>query len=388
MKKNRITSVVVAAVIATISAFNSIGTVTAATVESKEQTYLNDAVAAYLDSNNISDQNVRISQPFDYYDLKSGQSYGHEYIVYSNDEAKGLLYVNEMDGKYYSSFRTATEELAEELENDKEFAFGYYGDETVLISDDEYYNSFTGKEIEEIENVKFSNSIDTKEIRTKNISANKSTKSTVRKANSKFPTRSFECKLNVPAVSNDIVFDEDGNGRGICWAASIAAKHNYKYGKTSNMTSFATAMKVWRIVRDANEDPDPVGNPDNTEVGLACMGLDYTYKYGTLNMSQVYKELSNNNPIIISVSGQFFDPDNDISTSGHSLVLSGVKYDSARHNGTYTFMDCNYPTPITVFVEPEAVINGDKFMYTSDLITNMYGTHFNKWYQTYSYKYA
>lgn len=359
MKMKRISTYLVALSITIVSIFSTMLNVNA--TEINEEEYINNVIEVYLESNDISNQNVKISQAFDYYNLASGKANGHEYVVYATDTAKGFLYVNRLNDKFYSSFRLSATDLADELScENAETAFGYYDDSTVLISDEKFYNSDSGDEITNINEL--SNNVITKKIKKRTLSINKKNTRSLKKAKSR---KSYNCSLNVTPVSNASI-----NG-GICWAASIAAKHNYEYGNS------VTAESVYYTVAGCTGNSSPNGTSENTQLGLACFGLSSTYKPGALNIHQVYKELSHNNPIVISV---------DSDEAAHSLVLCGVTYNGTT--GTYTFADSNFASRLTVYVDSAAAGDGSNFVYTSDVILAAYNCSFTRWYQTYSYEYA
>lgn len=118
----------------------------------------------------------------------------------------------------------------------------------------------------------------------------------------------------------------------------------------------------------------PTGTVSNTKIGLAALGLNNSYRGSSMNINEVAYQLSNDNPVIISVSG---------TAGAHSLVISGMTYNGST--GTYTMIDSNFTSPVNVSVSSAAAANGSNFVYTSDQITAAYHGDFDTWYQTYSY---
>ena len=131
---------------------------------------------------------------------------------------------------------------------------------------------------------------------------------------------------------------------------------------------------LYNIVSGITGITYPTGTESNTKIGLSALGLVNSFKPSSMNINEVEYQLSNNNPVIISVSG---------TAGAHSLVISGMTYNGST--GTYTMVDSNFQSPLTVSVSAAAATNGAYFAYTSDVITAAYGGDFDNWYQTYSY---
>jgi len=370
--KKRITKIL-STFISSVIVFSSIiSTVSAHNINNEENLefeYASDVVLDYMETNQEYSYNeIAISQAYEFYDFKTGNINGSEYIVFAENEVIGLMYVNMVNGEYCSSYREPeNENITEAYKSSSKIAFGYADGKALLYYNNQYYDTNTDTyytlDIDMPDNIE----LETVEY---NVITNEP-----QITNYSISTRAFQndlaCQLNVLPVANESI-----NG-GLCWCASIASKHNYKYGKLPTDSDYVYTIDVYNIVAGFTGLSSPTGTINNTQMGLIGLGLTNSYKAGSLNMSEVYTELSNNNPIIISVSG---------TPGAHSLVLSGMTYDQSENTGTYTFADSNFSTPLTVSVSSAAVENGSSFAYTSDVILAAYGGNFTNWYQTYSYE--
>ncbi len=92
----------------------------------------------------------------------------------------------------------------------------------------------------------------------------------------------YMISLKIDSVPNEVV-----NDKGICWAASIAAKYNYVHKYKKGDTGYVTARNVYDIV-GIKLGGTPVGSVEYTRAALDCYGLTNTYKAYALSGTAVY----------------------------------------------------------------------------------------------------
>ncbi|MGN0581814.1 MAG: papain-like cysteine protease family protein [Oscillospiraceae bacterium] len=332
------------------------------TLESEKNEYITSVVHDYIESTNEDcSKDIYISQPYYFYDFKNGTSSGEEYVVFLEDDIAGLMYVNIVNGEYSSSYRQPDGNFIDDvLLSDKKIAFGYSDGKALVYCEGNYYDTNSNSIFET--DMTISDEVVLSSLE-KNLIENESDISSYSLSSN------VSYSLNVVPVSNEVI-----NNVGTCWCSSIASKHNYKYNKTANSSGYVVGHDVYNIVSGITGITYPTGTESNTKIGLSALGLVNSFKPSSMNINEVEYQLSNNNPVIISVSG---------TAGAHSLVISGMTYNGST--GTYTMVDSNFQSPLTVSVSAAAATNGAYFAYTSDVITAAYGGDFDNWYQTYSY---
>lgn len=330
--------------------------------EKEKSEYISSVVYDYIGSTIKNyEKNVYISQPFYFYDFENGKATGEEYIVFLENDIAGIMYVNTVNGEYSSSYRQPDMNVVDDiLLSGKKVAFGYSDGKTLLYCDGKYYDT-NYDAIYETDLI-ISDEIVLSSLERNLIDYESS-------ASMYNLSSSISYSLNVNPVPNEVI-----NNEGTCWCSSIASKHNYKYNKSPGSSGYVIGHDVNNIVSGMTGIIFPTGTVSNTKIGLAALGLNNSYRGSSMNINEVAYQLSNNNPVIISVSG---------TAGAHSLVISGMTYNGST--GTYTMVDSNFSSPLEVSVSSAAASNGANFSYTSDVITAAYGGDFDTWYQTYSF---
>lgn len=66
--------------------------------------YAESAAALYLNSYDVDDNSIYLSQSYNVYNLDEGENNNDLYIVFEDDTIIGMLSVTEINGEFYSSF--------------------------------------------------------------------------------------------------------------------------------------------------------------------------------------------------------------------------------------------------------------------------------------------
>lgn len=343
-----------------------------------EIAYVEDALSAYLsDTQYASMEDVSLSDAIPFYDFEDGTEYACEYITYYGDDVIGLLYLEQIEGDFYSSFRSGDFTVVQEAyEDGDEVALGRYNDETLIYDG----SSFYGVDSSEV--------VSANEIETSNISLNSLDQTHDNIANT-FSSTGLSASCPVEVVPNVSI-----NG-GLCWAAAIAAKYNYVNGLYEGDGGYVDAVDVNRTVINATgaSSTVPLGYPRYIKQGLRCYNLLDSYVGTTTNLSdktarritmtttELYTELYWDNPVIITMSG---------SAGAHALIISGVSCGTGS-TAVYTVVDSNFSEPIQVFYDGATSTTGEGFVYAAEGTEQYkaYGNNsFTRWFGTYSYIFA
>ncbi|WP_298483633.1 hypothetical protein [uncultured Ruminococcus sp.] len=344
-----------------------------------EIAYVDDALSAYLsDTQYASMEDVSLSDAIPFYNFEDGTEYACEYITYYGDDVIGLLYLEQIEGNFYSSFRSGDFTVVQEAyEDGDEVALGRYNDETLIYDG----SSFYGVDSSEVVNAN--------EIETSNISLNSLDQTHDNIANS-FSSTGLSASCPVEVVPNVSI-----NG-GLCWAAAIAAKYNYMNGLYEGDGGYVDAVDVNQTVINATgaSSTVPLGYPVYIKQGLRCYGLldsyvgsshssisDVTATRATMTTTELFTELYWDNPVLITMSG---------SGGKHLMIISGVSCGTGN-TAIYTVVDSNFPEPVEVLYNNATSSTGDGFVYAAEG-TPQYSAYGNKsftrWCDTYSYVFA
>ena len=296
------------------------------------------------------------------------------YFALDNSEIIGTLIVECIKDEYYSSFTLGAKEEIYEAYSENE-AFALFNQASCLImrtsTDNKIIenNNFVELDADSLnyptvsltrvreENTHICSSIDNLDIiGTANVLSASSGAYTV-------------TDIYVPFVHNAI----GPNGKGICWAASIASILNYRIG--TNYTAISLYNRLWAVINGSNPSDPPVGNARWTGLAFAINNVEYT-DHSALSGAQISNILSSDRPIYMGLSGV----DNSGESHGHAVVLEGIYVGAANF---YLIVDSNEYNPnsatgnvITVSVTDNVLINGASFVYTTDSIT------YNGWVRT------
>lgn len=338
------------------------------------QEYADNMLVEYLkDSDYASLENISLSSPFDYYNFQTGDICGTVYIVYHNEDVVGMLCIGDDSGEYSSSYLEGNiPYIQKAYDTDKNVAFGCYEQKVVCFDGVSFVDIQTDNAVDDYE---MSMSIKTKKL------------SPYFKDFSDYIDPVAPCsvvysaEIDIDPVSNEIV-----NDKGICWAASVAAKYNYEneYYKTeddngviSYDSGYVTARNVYDLVK-LNTGEIPIGTSKYTCAALQLFGLTNSYKASALSATTIYGELYQDNAVIVSIANSDY-------SSGHSVIIAGVEYTVGSGTPTVKYKLCD-----SNFSELKMTIKCNESPYDKSInyYDAAYGYTFINWYQSYSYKWA
>lgn len=321
-----------------------------------EIAYVEDVITLYLKNTEYAAMtNVTLSDAIPYYDFENGTEVANEYIAYFDDIVIGVLYVNKVDGEYYSNFRKSDFECIQEaFDDNSEVALGWYDNVDVLFDGEKFYQMDTS-ELND-------NEIDVDGIELTSLCQVYDEFSS---ALSPLSDGTVSAYCSVEPVSNKSI---DNNG-GICWASSIAAKYNYVNFYSQGDSGYVDGEVVYNVVKNV-DSCIPTGNSTNIENGLHYFGLFNSFAEDTMTATEIYAELVWDNPILISIF------QNTTSSGGHMVIISGISCTTS--SATYTIVDPNYLSPVDVVVDLQTMNNGANFVYRQ----------YRNWRCTFSYKFA
>lgn len=312
-----------------------------------EVQYALSVVDEYLFNNNISLENIFISSPFQVENEKTGLKIKDIYIVFQSDTIIGLLSVANKNEKYYSSFQLNSNDYIQKAYNNKKrIAFKIY-DDALYISDGEDLTPISA--VNNSRQISIQAPIDKMQIisRVYNLSTSERQIS----SNDYY----YQKYLNVPFVANNSL-----NG-GICWAASIASKCNFK-----NSSNLSALTVYYDLIAEYNATPN--GAPLWVQRGYGLYNVNCTFIDHMVNCAALYTQIYNDNPVDIVISG---------ADGAHQVLICGLQlnYDGTAY---YRIRDCNYFDYQDVFVSEEVASAEDDFYYAPANIAP-----FTSWYWTY-----
>ena len=342
--------------------------VNANAVEKKEDrlsAYVENILPQYLSANGLLADEYKVSEPIALYNWETGESEKTFFLVFEGDNVVGQMVVQCYEGEYYSSFNTSYLDVLTNVYREKTpVAFGSYNEcfvmrtatEKVLLSVANKDNPLKGL----LDNVQkgISNLNDLQP-----ITRNETIK--VSPAVSQQRTIVYNKQLNVEWVGNIEV-----DGRGLCWAACVAAKVNYQKG-----TDLSARDVYNRLI--CIYDGTPAGNNLWIERAYWLYEMDATILNNSVGAGVCLMQLISEKPIHIGIGGSN-ESGEDVS---HSVLISGVNYtDVSGAAGIYTLMDPNVPSPVTLGVSPSVIQNGSGFYYVRSYGSEEYT--FTEWNKT------
>lgn len=367
----KFTALVLSATCFSVNAMQCVNNIYASAVEVEDSSlhqYAEDMLVDYLDNSEYSSlEGVSLSSAFDYYNFETMSVCGTVYVVYHNDDVIGMLCIGDDAGEYSSSYLDYEfPKIQKALDNNIDIALGCYNQRVVCYDGEAFVDLQTNQDIEVNAN---SASVD--------IDSVSPCYTDLQDCVSPIATYAtpYMISLKIDSVPNEVV-----NDKGICWAASIAAKYNYVHKYKKGDTGYVTARNVYDIV-GIKLGGTPVGSVEYTRAALDCYGLTNTYKAYALSGTAVYGELYQKNPVIISISTS--------STSkvqaAHSVVISGIILNAGTTSSTvqYQLCDSNFEEIKTTTLKKESPYDE-----SIEYFDAAYGCTFTNWYQSYSYKWG
>lgn len=304
--------------------------------------------------------NISISNKMCIFNLEDEQSNKYVYMVLDDEELIAMLIVELIDGEYYASLELGVpEEIAGAYEADVPFALCNYSGYLILCKEEEntIVSSEIGVEISE-------DSLDYSDVSLQSVSVTYEDVMSVSESVSSMgsivdPQATYGAytvsTLGVPYVANA---NSPASGKGICWAACVAAIANYRVGKSH--TALSLHNQLWSYYTGMDAKNYPTGDETWIKRAFTYCGMSYTYIESGLRGSQISSALSNGRPIYMSVLN---------SDGGHAVVIKGI-YVYGNGNNYYQIMDPNTSGTVTVTVS-DNVLN-DSSYFTCTLSTGTY----------------
>lgn len=317
-----------------------VSAVNGALLESKNrQTYISEVLPEYL--------LLEPQRTYSRISLSQGFSVcGHNdvnartYFVFDENTQIGVLNVTNSAGKYYSTFY---------FESDPTVTSAFQlGQEIVLTNDNEHLNivakTNTASDIMAITRdypyekiVLIDMGIDVTQIMDE-------TNDSIRAGN--------VVSLGVSRVPNYTLI-ENGNQRGLCWTASIAAISNHRNG-----TNYS-ALSLYNQICAENPGYTPVGDTNWILVGFESCDISATFT-GGLYRSDVWSIMNNyRKPIFVDVY-------NDALDKAHDIVMTQVSVGS--QSVSYGFVDPNVAGIVYVYFS-DTICDPDDFEYSNGQYT-------------------
>lgn len=307
--------------------------------------YAESAAALYLNSYDVDDNSIYLSQPYNVYNLDEKESGNDLYIVFEDDTIIGMLSVTEINGEFYSSFEFNSFDGLQSVYDNNELISFVSSDEKLYVEEScEAYDVY-----DQNNTVSYNFSVTTE------AELEKSYK--VESAVSLYSTsvHTYKKNLSVPIVQNESI-----NG-GLCWAAAIASKVDYLN------TSTYIAHDVYYILSGLYGST-PYGVPLWITRGYSYFGISTTTLYRMLDCVEVLNSINSDNPIHIDLFN---------SSVGHSVLISGITI-NADGSGIYRLVDSNKMSYVDVIVPADVMTADSNFVYATS-----YGYTFDRWDRSY-----
>lgn len=295
--------------------------------------YIENVLPRYLSINNAVQYNdLKISSPIEV--VNGAEENGRMFFITNNDSYIGQLSVTYSNGTFHSSFMFEDNEYIDSILSTKTpFAIVAYDDDLIIKTAQSEKMLTLGNTSSKLGSISLS------ELSTVSFVAAdiKTTETTATLADEPYVS------LAVSQVANATV-----NGKGLCWAASVAAVSNYRKG-----TSY-DAMDIYDALNESYNGT-PEGSP--TWYSRAYSYCNMTYKYTTpMEFSDLYSALaSKDRPVIFRVRRS-----ENGSYIGHGIVLRYLY--GGNEYATYGFVDPNKTN--TVYVDfDDPTCDPNEFVY-------------------------
>lgn len=328
--------------------------------------YIDSVLPGYLDAmvaNGTNAKSVTISNPMEIYDINGDSSDKYAVFVLSDDEIIGQLTIDCVDGQFESSLTVADYliKVNDAYKNNEALAFincnnnfiMYNGVNADILIDDDCACDLC-KQTEKMDyrisacNEKY-DFVTLKKIIPESF---------VGKVNcpSGFTSNRTltNYMLSIPIVKNST---NPVDGKGLCWAASIASVVNYK--KSTSHTAYGLFMICWNSVQNSNSNI-PVGTVSWIKKAYALCNVSVSFTNDNITGNIMASHIYLNRPVQLGL----FQNSTGI---GHSVVVTGIT--NLSTSGYYYFMDPNINGYVTAPVSASAWSNGDNFKYVTSSIT-------------------
>lgn len=333
--------------------------------DDEEMIYVERVIGKYLrDTDYASLDGVCVSDAFPLHDLENSQICDKDiFVIYYKENVIGVLSVMECADSYYSVFRlTDVDCIQNAFDSKANIAFCCCNGESLMFDGSNFYNTQTGNLTDYIlEDDSF--------VRLEPLD---SIYGSLRQYAGNNTRGYYYClEGTIEPVANTYKYS-----KGICWAASIAAKYNYEHGYYKGGFGYVDAVNVFDCV-EREYGSRPTGIPACETLGLRHFGMYDTYYEGDVSATAIVAEIANDNPVLIGLKGS-----NKLShiTIYHSAMICGVEYNN-DDSAMYEIVDPNCSTIQQAFVATNASESSSDFKYSPDYLAEYYS-----WYSTSSYR--
>lgn len=303
--------------------------------------YIQDILPFYINSEfDGTLPSVYVSNQYNLYDFND-LSKGNEvvYFVFDQNEIIGLFTVSEYKGNFYSSFEKKTKDNTANYFN--QLQANYENSINIMIGNDN--GAFMIRE-ESLPNA-----------RQKNTTVLSAIEKSQEILISPLSDSSLYYKqLNTTAVANST----SDSGAGLCWAATIAVRFNYRnLSNTTRLTSYYVYKKL-----QGSYKAEPTGTSLWVLRGYSTFShnIPSTSAYSEmLTYSEITTQLKNDNPIHMHLTNN--------TDKAHAVLLSGIKI----YNGhcIYYIDDPNKTSHIAVYVSSDTMQAKSDFIYAASSTT-------------------
>lgn len=320
---------------------------------SERDSFALDVMTKYINATYKGSSSVIISEPVPIFDFDTNSIGGYYYFAISDDTIVGVLSVYYSNGEYVSSYVYEPHPyLVGAYEENKLISLVSYFEDIILITETDKMFLTNNLNNIDLSSVSLDNlPIELLQIRSTDIIV---------------PIRPQSRTLNlikiydVPYVSNYTL----SNGKGLCWAACIAALSNF-YKNTSY-----TALDIYNLC-DTYYSETPVGTETWYSRAYPLLGLAVSINTTSpaLTYNQIYGYLETYGPFHIDMQRT----DETGALKGHAIILCGIQvfqdteYDSSNYYSIYHFRDPNKESVITVVADYETMLNGALLSYYNTL---------------------
>ncbi len=298
--------------------------------------YIESVLSRYLRiDDSISYGKVELSDPVKV--VNSTDPNGEIYFIKNNGSYIGRLAVTQVNGKNYSSFMFDNDrDIANIIESEIPFVL-VSSEDTLIMKTNSQCKTLSGSIIDAREKtleagLTFS-AIDFEQINFKDSTAS-------------VASSDYYVSLNVQRVEN-----ATAGGKGLCWAASIAAVSNYRKG-----TSYS-ALDIYNALKNAYGGT-PIGDDTWYRRGFGYCNMSCVFSPNNMQFSSLYTALrTHNRPVIFNV---YRTNNNGEVEGGHAVVLKYLC--GGNEYTTYGFADPNNSNTVYInFEDPNC--DPDNFVY-------------------------
>ena len=310
-----------------------------------EISYIESVLPSFLYGHDVISNDIYISESFNTYNIDTmKRSEADTYVIFDAENIIGLLTVDYIGDKFFSSFEYGSFETLQSIyERNSEMAFVSYNEKLYIIN-----NSIINPIDDEYAEVEFTipNLESEKIIKKSKIENNRNTNSGYY----------YMKNISVPIVANAL----SPAGYGLCWAASIASKYDYISGNN------LIAMDIYDALVDVYGGI-PVGTNLWESRAFSYLNMNASYLSRMMDCSEILSNIQAYNPIYIGLA----------RTGGaHAVLLCGITF-LLDDSGIYRIMDPNRSVYVDIAVSEDTMNGDDQLTYVTS-----YGYTYTSWFDS------